>query len=190
MAGFLFTLILYNTMKYLIFGKLGTFVGIKVPRIILIFQILMGVLVATGFVVRSINAQDIAEPYDLSQAKELAVISGNSLAPVANPYMSAAATVSTMKVVITAYSSTPDQTDDTPFTTASGSMVRDGVVANNLLPLGTKVRIPAIYGDKIFDVEDRMNRRMGNYRLDIWFPSTQEAKKFGVKTTTIEVVEW
>lgn len=95
----------------------------------------------------------------------------------------------TMKVVITAYSSTPEETDDTPFITASGKQVRDGIVANNLLPLGTKIKIPSLYGDKVFVVEDRMNRRMGDHRFDIWFPSHSEAEIFGVKTAEIEVLE-
>jgi 3D (Asp-Asp-Asp) domain-containing protein len=97
--------------------------------------------------------------------------------------------VKTINVVITAYSSTPDQTDDSPFITASGKTVADGIIANNLLPFGTKVRIPKLYGDKVFVVQDRMNRRMGNYRFDIWFPDRTSALKFGVKATDIEVLE-
>ena len=67
-----------------------------------------------------------------------------------------------IKMTITAYSSTPEQTDSTPFVTASGSMVRDGIVANNLLSFGTKVKIPELYGDKVFVVEDRMHSKKGN----------------------------
>ena len=97
--------------------------------------------------------------------------------------------VQKIKVVITAYSSTPEETDDTPFTTASGTEVRDGVIANNMLPIGTKVRIPELYGDKVFTVEDRMNRRKSDYHFDIWFPEKQLAINFGVKTAEIEVLE-
>lgn len=97
--------------------------------------------------------------------------------------------VKTMKVVITAYSSTEDQTDDTPFITASGKHVADGIAANNGLPLGTKIRIPGLYGDKIFVIEDRMNKRMGDHRFDIWFPSKDLALKFGVKNAEIQVLE-
>ena len=39
---------------------------------------------------------------------------------------------------VTAYSSTPEETDDTPFVTASGTSVRDGVIATNFLEFGTK----------------------------------------------------
>jgi len=97
--------------------------------------------------------------------------------------------VKTIKVVITAYSSTEDQTDDTPFITASNKHVRDGIVANNMLPFGTEIRIPELYGDKVFTVEDRMNRRKGDYHLDIWFPTRELATEFGVKTAEIEVLE-
>ena len=97
--------------------------------------------------------------------------------------------VKTLKVVVTAYSSTPGQTDETPFVTASNKYVRDGIVANNLLPFGTKVRIPKLYGDKVFTVEDRMNKRKGNYHFDIWMPSQDLAINFGLKTAEIEVLE-
>lgn len=90
-------------------------------------------------------------------------------------------------VVATAYSSTPDQTDSTPFITASGTHVRDGVVAANFLPIGTLIRIPEVYGDKVFVVEDRMHKRYSN-RVDIWFPSRNEAKQFGVKQIVIELI--
>jgi 3D (Asp-Asp-Asp) domain-containing protein len=92
-------------------------------------------------------------------------------------------------MIITAYSSTPEQTDSTPFITASGKNVADGIVANNMLPFGAKIRITEVYGDKVFTVEDRMHQRKGNYHLDIWFPEYLEAKNFGAKITYIEVLE-
>lgn len=155
----------------------------------------------------AIKAQTISSPDDLSQPKELAVIQGNSVLAVSNAAESAVPktigktsavsnyTLSSinscqkMEMTVTAYSSTPEQTDSTPFITASGQSVGDGVVANNLLPFGTKIRIPELYGDKIFEVQDRMHRRKGNNRLDIWFPSYGEAITFGVKKTSIEIVE-
>ena len=94
-----------------------------------------------------------------------------------------------IKMVITAYSSTPEQTDSTPFTTASGSQVRDGIIANNKYPFGTKVRIPELYGNKIFVVEDRMHWSKNGYYVDIWFSSYPEALNFGAKRTYIEILE-
>ena len=64
-----------------------------------------------------------------------------------------------MVVLATAYSSTPDQTDATPFITAWNTRVRDGILAANFLPFGTLVKIPEVFGDKIFVVEDRMHQR-------------------------------
>lgn len=93
-----------------------------------------------------------------------------------------------MLVPATAYSSTPDQTDDSPFTTAWNTHVRDGIVAANFLPFGTKIKIPDIYGDKIFVVEDRMNRRYW-HKVDIWFPDRQSALEFGLKTVKIQILE-
>ena len=101
-----------------------------------------------------------------------------------------AESASTVKLnaVLTAYSSTVEECDDTPFVTARGTAVRDGIVANNLLPFGTKIRIPEIYGDKIFTVEDRMNIKQSKYQFDLWFPSHEAATDFGVKRTYIEIV--
>jgi len=95
----------------------------------------------------------------------------------------------TLKMVVTAYSSTPDQTDDTPFVTASGKYVEDGVVANNMLPFGTKIRIPELYGDKVFVIEDRMHKRKGDYHIDIWMPDKSSAINFGIRVANIEILE-
>ena len=92
-----------------------------------------------------------------------------------------------MSVTMTGYSSTPDQTDDTPFTTASGTTVRDGVVAANFLPFGTKVMIPKLFGNKIFIVEDRMHQRFSD-RMDLWFAERESAVKFGKRTAEIVVL--
>ena len=94
-----------------------------------------------------------------------------------------------VKMVLTAYTSRPEETDATPFTTASNKMVRDGIIANNMLAFGTKVRIPELYGDKVFVVEDRMNQRKGNYHADIWMPEYSQAVNFGAKVAYIEVLE-
>ncbi|MBI3588864.1 MAG: 3D domain-containing protein [Candidatus Liptonbacteria bacterium] len=94
----------------------------------------------------------------------------------------------TLDLWVTAYSSTPEETDDTPFTTASGMKVRDGIVATNLLPFGTKVQIPEFFGDKVFTVEDRMHQRKTN-NIDVWMPSKDQAKRFGITYTKILVLD-
>ena len=88
---------------------------------------------------------------------------------------------------VTGYSSAVDQTDNTPFITASGQHVRNGIIAANWLPFGTQVRFPEIFGDKVFVVEDRMAPQ-NKKKVDIWFPSTQEALQFGVHRTTVEIL--
>ncbi|MCL4539698.1 MAG: 3D domain-containing protein, partial [Bacteroidetes bacterium] len=88
---------------------------------------------------------------------------------------------------VTGYSSAVDQTDNTPFITASGQHVRNGIIAANWLPFGTQVRFPEIFGDKVFVVEDRMAPQNKN-KVDIWFSSTQEALQFGVHRTTVEIL--
>lgn len=92
----------------------------------------------------------------------------------------------TIRAILTAYSSTVDQTDDTPFTTASNTTVRDGVVASNFLAFGTKVQIPSLFGDKVFTVEDRMAKKH-NDKIDVWFSERHSAKQFGI-IKDVEVV--
>ncbi len=93
----------------------------------------------------------------------------------------------TKTVWVTAYSSTPEETDDTPFITASMTEVRDGIIAANFLPFGTKVLIPELFGDKIFVVEDRMHQRKKNF-VDIWMDSKQDALNFGIARAEIVIL--
>ena len=96
------------------------------------------------------------------------------------------ANVEVRKLKVTAYSSSPDETDDTPNITAMGSETRNGVIAANFLPFGAKVRIPKLFGDTVFTVEDRMHQRFQD-RLDVWFPTKAEAKRFGLQFTEVEI---
>ena len=91
-------------------------------------------------------------------------------------------------IPVTAYTSHPWETDSTPFTTASGVKVRDGIIAANFLPFGTLVRFPDYFGNKVFEVQDRMNPRY-YYQADIWMPNKEEAKAFGRKILKIEILE-
>jgi len=144
------------------------------------------ILIITGYITSGLflGVQVSSEPTPIL---ELASIQGNSFLPVSNP--EAPVKIKKVKVVITAYSSTVWQTDDTPFITASGKTVEQGIVANNMLPFGTEIRIPELYGDEIFVVEDRMNQKKGYYHVDIWFADYDQAKNFGAKNTYIEILE-
>ena len=93
--------------------------------------------------------------------------------------------------IITAYNSNRAQCDNSPCITASGFNLcqhnTEDTVAVNFLPLGTKIKIPELFGDQVFVVRDRMHRRHQN-RIDVWMRDYKEAKQFGVKTAKIEIL--
>ncbi len=126
---------------------------------------------------------------DVPIPERLAMVEENSLLAISNPSNPEPQVTQKIRVVITAYSSSPWETDSNPFITASGNWVKEGIVANNMLPFGTKIKIPELYGDKVFVVEDRMHWKKGYYHVDIWFASYWEAKNFGAKRSYIEVLE-
>ena len=89
---------------------------------------------------------------------------------------------------VSAYTSTPGQTDSDPFTAANGKRVHDGMIAANGFPFGTIVKIPEVYGDKEFIVEDRMNKRYTKGHFDVWLDTSRsEALKFGRKHVRVEI---
>ncbi len=87
-----------------------------------------------------------------------------------------------------AYNSLPNQTDGSPYITAAGTFTRFGVVASNYFPLGTKVRFPDIFGDQVFIVEDRMNRRYHKV-IDVWMGDKSDALAYGRKRVRVQVVK-
>ncbi len=95
----------------------------------------------------------------------------------------------TYTVDSTAYTSSVEECDSDPFITADGSTTRDGIIAANFLPFGTKVRIPSLFGDKIFEVHDRMNARYW-YRIDVWMEKKADMRQYGIhRNVKIEIVE-
>lgn len=100
--------------------------------------------------------------------------------------------IKTSTHVITAYNSEVAQTDDDPCTTANGFNVClhgvEDTIAANFLKFGTKVQIPELFGDRIFIVRDRMNKRHAE-RIDVWMKDRHDAIHFGVKVAKIQVVE-
>lgn len=98
---------------------------------------------------------------------------------------------------ISAYTSSPDETDDSPCISADNSnicTIKDNVVAVNGLPFGTKIKIPELFGDKTFVVHDRMNRRYscklpGPCQMDIYFKTGGKtaAFKFGIRSSAIHI---
>ena len=92
-------------------------------------------------------------------------------------------------LTVTASSSTVDQTDGDPFTTASGNHVEDGIIAHNYLPFGTRVRFPERFGNKVFIVQDRLHESKGYYIADIWMQTREDAVQWGAPILKMEVLE-
>lgn len=98
----------------------------------------------------------------------------------------------TVTTVVTAYNSDIGQCDDSPCITANGFNVCEygieDTVAINSLKFGTKIKIPNLFGDRIFVVRDRMNKRYST-RMDIWMKRKIDAKTFGIQKTKIDILE-
>ena len=97
-----------------------------------------------------------------------------------------------LNMAISAYTSDVAQTDGDPCTTASGLNIceRDAedIVATNYryLAFGTPVRIPELFGDRIFYIHDRMNKRY-TATVDVWMKNITDARKFGRQTAMVEI---
>lgn len=180
-------LLLANTVRFLSYLPIRGKIWVLI--VFLTFGVTGALLVFEIFWAPSADAEFVAE---ISAAKQeipnLVIFDKNSVAAVSRPYIANTNSSNKMRVVVTAYSSTPWETDGNPYITASGAPVEYGVIANNLLAFGTKVKIPELFGDEVFVVKDRMNWKKGNYYVDVWMPSYKEALKFGVKRTYIEVL--
>jgi 3D (Asp-Asp-Asp) domain-containing protein len=156
-------------------------------------MLLMTAILASGvlelFLPRTSQADTMPQPsFSATVTAGLQSSQNNTLLPILNIAKKADKPGSVM-MKITAYSSEVGQTDSTPFITASGKRVADGIVANNMLPFGAKVRIPALYGNKVFVVQDRMNKKKSDYHLDIWMPDTHQAIHFGAQIAYVEILD-
>ncbi|MDI6808430.1 MAG: 3D domain-containing protein [Candidatus Eisenbacteria bacterium] len=90
-----------------------------------------------------------------------------------------------VQATVTAYSSTTDQTDRTPFEMANGQLVHDGAIAcPRRYPFGTTVYI----GAKRYTCTDRMSRRYDD-RFDIWFPTRSAALVWGKQERTVFIAQ-
>lgn len=167
-----------------------------------LIQPTMGKRIAIASVVLTIlslslitHAADAPERIHRTQAASLhqeapyAILSGAALERTIIANLNSSDASAILDVWVTAYTSDPAETDDTPFITASGSLVREGVAAANFLPIGTEFRVPERFGDKVFVVEDRMNARYNNQHIvDLWFQDKDSAIKFGKRYLTIEIL--
>ena len=89
-----------------------------------------------------------------------------------------------VKILVTGYSSTPDQTWGDPFITASGTRVHLGTMAcPPQYPFGTKV---SIQGRGTYICEDRGGAIKGNH-FDMWFQSRIEALQWGKRVVVAKI---
>jgi len=88
--------------------------------------------------------------------------------------------------VATGYSAN-DPSQGTTDTTATGKEVYEGMIAVDpkIIPLGTKIEIR---GMGIFVADDTGGKIKGN-RIDIFFESKEEAKKFGKKNVWVRIID-
>ena len=90
----------------------------------------------------------------------------------------------TIQAEVSAYTASPEETDSTPNITASNELVRDGIVANNCQPFGTRVLIQG----KVYEVADRMNKRYGCNHYDIFMWDKTQALQFGRQKLPITIL--
>lgn len=87
------------------------------------------------------------------------------------------------EVSVTAYASTPQQTDSTPWETANGDHVGPAGAAVSRDLAGLMDQRVLLVDVGVVTVNDLMNRRHAR-ALDLWVGSTKAARAFGAKTTT------
>jgi 3D (Asp-Asp-Asp) domain-containing protein len=140
------------------------------------------------------------EPSDF--VKSFANIQDNNNIPLIDIYNQNKADNALQKVVIfntesrlvtlTAYNSEVAQCDGDPCTTANGfNVCEHGIedtVAANFLPLGTKIQIPELFGNRVFVVRDRTSKKYSD-RVDVWMIEKQDALQFGKKRAHIVVLD-
>ncbi len=117
----------------------------------------------------------------------------------------------TYTVRATGYNSAVNQTDSTPFITATGARTRFGIIAasRDLLaqdvPYGSLVRLRDLgeFDDglgrgtfqdlldqqDVFIVEDTLHRRK-RQQIDVWFESYRQATQWGIRRVELEVIRY
>ena len=109
----------------------------------------------------------------------LSIVQGNSIVGVSVPAPLNIEPLGTR--VVTAYSSDPNETDDTPFLTAAQTPVRTGVIAcPRYIEFGSEI----IIDGETYICEDRMNLKHP-HRFDIWMESKEEALNWGKKKVEV-----
>lgn len=75
--------------------------------------------------------------------------------------------------------------------TASGVETRQGIVAADprVLPLGSVIELKAGNYSGVYTVHDTGSAVKGNL-VDVWMPSTKEARKFGRRSVKLQVIRY
>jgi len=119
----------------------------------------------------------------LGGISEIQIIEGSYLLPQAPPFIYHGKVLA----ILTAYTPRPEETDDTPYITASGELVREGIVACPIyLPFGTLIEIDG----EIYECQDRMNPRFWyQNRFDILMFDLEKAREFGKKVVEVKIIK-
>ncbi len=145
---------------------------------------------------------NIAKPEELEPAKQNLVADEVIVEDASEIYFSLKAT---------GYNSLANQTDSTPFITATGARTEFGVIAvsrdllSSDIPYGSLVRIKDLGNyyngrgagkfqnlldkQELFIVEDTMHKRK-KQQIDVWFPKKSEALNWGIRQVELEVVRY
>lgn len=117
---------------------------------------------------------------------EAVVDLGNATTSIPYGEIAEAKEIDEFTAEFSAYTASVEETDDDPFTMASGKKVYKGAIAcPRHIELGTKIMVDG-YGE--FVCEDRMNVRYTN-NFDIYVETKDEALKFGRKELTYSVIK-
>jgi 3D (Asp-Asp-Asp) domain-containing protein len=187
-----------NYPKNLIFSKKkATPLALYAVLISAIWQVLSPHMVLASVEITSaveLQAPAIAS-HPLLQQLRWQAASDNDVVEKTPSRFPQAATAKPRKAVtlaVSAYTSDVAQTDGDPCTTASGLNVcernAEDIIATNYryLPFGTPVRIPELFGDRVFYIHDRMNKRY-TATVDVWMKDIADARKFGRQTAIVEI---
>lgn len=92
-----------------------------------------------------------------------------------------------VKAEVSAYTSSVDETNEDPFTTALGKRTGPGIIAcPSKLEFGTKVEIEGVE----YVCEDRMNKRYRDKNnFDIWMTEKHLAYEFGRQQLEVKIIK-
>jgi len=171
--------------------------SLKLAKKIVLSLILIIVFEFFLFPMPGLASENIETP-SISDNNDIIINSENNLNTENNIIVNSLPDSEDIKIVkssyhtITAYNSEVSQCDGSPCITANGfNLCEHGIedsVAANFLKFGTKIKIPELFGDRVFVVRDRMNKKYPD-RLDVWMLDKGDARKFGVRIGKIEILE-